>query len=163
MTWEQRVVITLIIIDGEARSPSQKKSHSRHHLLLRAISRLVLTMSVPSSHTNGTAPQTNGHSPSPLRSSPLHFTQYTNQPISNPKHGHYMLTVPYSRATGWGEASIGPRKTLQVDPLSGVCQYAVTCFEGMKVGPTLTPTSCNLRTVCWWLRLGVLMLIAAVL
>jgi branched-chain amino acid aminotransferase len=45
-----------------------------------------------------------------------------------------MLTIPWSAASGWGQARIEPRHELAFDPLSGVLQYAVTCFEGMKVG-----------------------------
>lgn len=45
-----------------------------------------------------------------------------------------MLTIPWSRVSGWGQAKISPRSELSFDPLSGVLQYAVTCFEGMKVG-----------------------------
>lgn len=44
-----------------------------------------------------------------------------------------MLCIPWNRVSGWGQATIGPRQELKVDPLSGVLQYAVTCFEGMKV------------------------------
>lgn len=47
-------------------------------------------------------------------------------------HGRYMLTVPWSRVSGWGQPKISPRADLAFDPLSGVLQYAVTCFEGMK-------------------------------
>ncbi|KAK1921147.1 branched-chain-amino-acid transaminase, partial [Papiliotrema laurentii] len=47
-------------------------------------------------------------------------------------HGRYMLTVPWSRVSGWGQPKISPRAELSFDPLSGVLQYAVTCFEGMK-------------------------------
>lgn len=49
------------------------------------------------------------------------------------KHGRYMLRIPWNRVSGWGQPTIGPRQELKVDPLSGVMQYAVTCFEGMKV------------------------------
>jgi branched-chain amino acid aminotransferase len=45
-----------------------------------------------------------------------------------------MLTISWSAASGWGQARIEPRHELAFDPLSGVLQYAVTCFEGMKVG-----------------------------
>jgi branched-subunit amino acid aminotransferase/4-amino-4-deoxychorismate lyase len=44
-----------------------------------------------------------------------------------------MLAIPWNRVSGWGQPTIGPRQELTVDPLSGVMQYAVTCFEGMKV------------------------------
>jgi branched-chain amino acid aminotransferase len=44
-----------------------------------------------------------------------------------------MLSIPWNNVTGWGQARIEPRKDITVDPLSGVMQYAATCFEGMKV------------------------------
>jgi hypothetical protein len=55
-------------------------------------------------------------------------------PAGKANHGRYMLTIPWSAASGWGQARIEPRHELAFDPLSGVLQYAVTCFEGMKVG-----------------------------
>lgn len=53
-------------------------------------------------------------------------------------HGRYMLSIPWNRVSGWGQATIHPRQEIKVDPLSGVMQYAVTCFEGMKVGSLLS-------------------------
>ncbi|KAL0242375.1 hypothetical protein I308_106004 [Cryptococcus tetragattii IND107] len=71
----------------------------------------------------------------PLLASSLELTRlpadFTPAP-GKESHGRYMLTVPWSRHTGWGTPKIGPRKDLQFDPLAGVLQYAVTCFEGMK-------------------------------
>lgn len=80
------------------------------------------------SHTPGSA----------LTSQNLYFQPLA--PNHSPKpgkesHGRYMLTIPWSRVSGWGQAKISPRSELSFDPLSGVLQYAVTCFEGMKVRP----------------------------
>jgi len=51
-----------------------------------------------------------------------------------------MLTIPWSRVSGWGQAKISPRSELSFDPLSGVLQYAVTCFEGMKASRFIRPS-----------------------
>ncbi|OXC64515.1 hypothetical protein AYX13_06140 [Cryptococcus neoformans] len=71
----------------------------------------------------------------PLLASNLELTRlpadFTPAP-GKESHGRYMLTVPWSRHTGWGTPKIGPRQDLAFDPLAGVLQYAVTCFEGMK-------------------------------
>lgn len=53
--------------------------------------------------------------------------------VGHENHGRYMLSIPWNNATGWGQARIEARKDITVDPLSGVMQYAATCFEGMKV------------------------------
>jgi branched-chain amino acid aminotransferase len=64
-------------------------------------------------------------------------------------HGRYMLTVPWSRVSGWGQAKISPRADLSFDPLAGVLQYAVTCFEGMKVSEKrLSQGCCSERVMC---------------
>lgn len=36
-----------------------------------------------------------------------------------------MLTVPWSRVSGWGQPKIGPREGLVFDPLSGVLQVGL--------------------------------------
>jgi hypothetical protein len=72
----------------------------------------------------------------PLAASNLFFTPLPTSHQVAPgkeKHGRYMLAIPWNRVSGWGQPTIGPRQELKVDPLSGVMQYAVTCFEGMKV------------------------------
>lgn len=53
--------------------------------------------------------------------------------VGHENHGRYMLSIPWNNATGWGQARIEARHDITVDPLSGVMQYASTCFEGMKV------------------------------
>jgi hypothetical protein len=80
---------------------------------------------------NGTA-----SNQAPLAASNLFFTPLPASHQVAPgkeKHGRYMLAIPWNRVSGWGQPTIGPRQELTVDPLSGVMQYAVTCFEGMKV------------------------------
>jgi len=82
--------------------------------------------------------QANGSAPNqaPLAASNLFFTPLPASHQVAPgkeKHGRYMLAIPWNRVSGWGQPTIGPRQELTVDPLSGVMQYAVTCFEGMKV------------------------------
>jgi branched-chain amino acid aminotransferase len=78
------------------------------------------------------------HTPGqPLSSKNLFFQPLPAQhavPPGKEAHGRYMVTIPWSRVSGWGQAKISPRAHLDFDPLSGVLQYAVTCFEGMKVG-----------------------------
>lgn len=72
----------------------------------------------------------------PLRSSTLFFSPLPPTHVPPPgkeSYGRYMLTIPWNRVSGWGQAHIAPRQDLSFDPLSGVLQYAVTCFEGMKV------------------------------
>ena len=71
-----------------------------------------------------------------MRASSLFFTPLPPTHVVQPgkeAHGRYMLTIPWNRVSGWGQPSIAPRAELAFDPLSGVLQYAVTCFEGMKV------------------------------
>ncbi|KAK4688242.1 branched-chain amino acid aminotransferase, partial [Tremellales sp. Uapishka_1] len=71
----------------------------------------------------------------PLRAEPLFFQPLPPSHTIAPgkeNHGRYMLTIPWNRTSGWGEATISPRQNLSFDPLAGVLQYAVTCFEGMK-------------------------------
>ncbi len=63
-------------------------------------------------------------------------------PPGKESHGRYMLSIPWNRVSGWGQAHIAPRQELSVDPLSGVMQYVVTCFEGMKV-------CCASLALCW--------------
>lgn len=74
-------------------------------------------------------------SPAPIRSSSLFFSPLPPTYVPLPakeSHGRYMLTIPWNRVAGWGQPHIGPRQDMSFDPLSGVLQYAVTCFEGMK-------------------------------
>lgn len=76
----------------------------------------------------------------PMAASNLFFTPLPASHEVAPgkeKHGRYMLAIPWNRVSGWGQPTIGPRQELKVDPLSGVMQYAVTCFEGMKVSHVL--------------------------
>ncbi|WVQ82786.1 hypothetical protein IAT38_004918 [Cryptococcus sp. DSM 104549] len=71
----------------------------------------------------------------PLLASSLYFTPLPPShvvPAGKESHGRYMLTIPWNRVSGWGQPRIGPRQDLTFDPLAGVLQYAVTCFEGMK-------------------------------
>ncbi|WVQ72173.1 hypothetical protein IAR50_001718 [Cryptococcus sp. DSM 104548] len=71
----------------------------------------------------------------PIQASNLFFTPLPPTHIVPPgkeSHGRYMLTIPWNRVSGWGQPKIGPRADLSFDPLAGVLQYAVTCFEGMK-------------------------------
>ncbi|WVR03017.1 hypothetical protein IAU60_000006 [Kwoniella sp. DSM 27419] len=71
----------------------------------------------------------------PLTASSLFFTPLPPSHIVPPgkeSHGRYMLTIPWNRVSGWGQPRIGARQDLSFDPLAGVLQYAVTCFEGMK-------------------------------
>ncbi|WWC90261.1 uncharacterized protein L201_005194 [Kwoniella dendrophila CBS 6074] len=81
---------------------------------------------------------TNGKGPrgaSPIKASSLFFTPLPPTHVVPPgkeSHGRYMLTIPWNRVSGWGQPKIGPRQDLSFDPLAGVLQYAVTCFEGMK-------------------------------
>ncbi|OCF32305.1 branched-chain-amino-acid transaminase [Kwoniella heveanensis BCC8398] len=77
----------------------------------------------------------NGHNLAPINASSLFFTPLPPSHIVPPgkeSHGRYMLTIPWNRVSGWGQPKIGPRQDLSFDPLAGVLQYAVTCFEGMK-------------------------------
>lgn len=73
---------------------------------------------------------------SPLKASNLFFSPLppSKDETTPHAHGRYMLTVPWSRHSGWGQPKIGPRGEISVDPLAGSVQYAVSCFEGMKVG-----------------------------
>ena len=57
-------------------------------------------------------------------------------------HGRYMLLVSWDRSKGWADPQIVPRGPIGVDPLSGVFQYSVTCFEGMKVSSLSFIPSC---------------------
>ena len=94
---------------------------------------------------------TNGSStPRPAPLSAAHVFFHPLPPAHAPApgkeaHGRYMLTLPWSRVSGWGQPKIAPRGELSFDPLSGVLQYAVTCFEGMKVGTSLAApmSSCD--------------------
>ncbi|WVQ64193.1 uncharacterized protein L199_002355 [Kwoniella botswanensis] len=82
-----------------------------------------------------TATKTNGHTLAPIQASSLYFTPLPPTHVVPPgkeSHGRYMLTIPWNRVSGWGQPRIGPRQDLTFDPLAGVLQYAVTCFEGMK-------------------------------
>ncbi|OCF43462.1 branched-chain-amino-acid transaminase [Kwoniella heveanensis CBS 569] len=77
----------------------------------------------------------NGHNLAPINASSLFFTPLPPSHVVPPgkeSHGRYMLTIPWNRVSGWGQPKIGPRQDLSFDPLAGVLQYAVTCFEGMK-------------------------------
>ncbi|ODO00445.1 hypothetical protein I350_07086 [Cryptococcus amylolentus CBS 6273] len=70
-----------------------------------------------------------------IQASNLFFTPLPPSHVVQPGkeiHGRYMLTIPWNRVSGWGQPKIGPRADLSFDPLAGVLQYAVTCFEGMK-------------------------------
>ncbi|ODN98442.1 branched-chain-amino-acid transaminase [Cryptococcus wingfieldii CBS 7118] len=73
--------------------------------------------------------------PRPFQADTLEFTplpaDYQPRP-GQENDGRYMLTVPWSQAKGWGTPKIAMRRPLEVDPVAGVMQYAVTCFEGMK-------------------------------
>lgn len=83
-----------------------------------------------------------------MAASSLYFTPLPPSHVVAPgkeKHGRYMLCIPWNRVSGWGQPTIGPRQELKVDPLSGVMQYAVTCFEGMKVSLHLAVTSYSRR------------------
>ena len=78
----------------------------------------------------------------PLKASNLFFSPLPPSHTPSPgkeSHGRYMLMIPWNRFSGWGQARIAPRQELSFDPLSGVLQYAVTCFEGMKVGSDTGP------------------------
>ena len=93
---------------------------------------------------------------SPFRSFPLFFHPLPPSHVPVPgkeAHGRYMLQVPWSKVSGWGQPRITPRAEIAVDPLSGVTQYAVTCFEGMKVGrmysSAFAPISISLGCVDW--------------
>ncbi|WVF67000.1 hypothetical protein IAT40_001743 [Kwoniella sp. CBS 6097] len=80
-------------------------------------------------------PKMNGHNLAPINASSLFFTPLPPSHVVPPgkeSHGRYMLTIPWNRVSGWGQPKIGPRQDLTFDPLAGVLQYAVTCFEGMK-------------------------------
>nr|XP_018266046.1 branched-chain-amino-acid transaminase [Kwoniella dejecticola CBS 10117]OBR88204.1 branched-chain-amino-acid transaminase [Kwoniella dejecticola CBS 10117] len=82
-----------------------------------------------------TTSKTNGHTLAPIKASSLYFTPLPPTHVVPPgkeSHGRYMLTIPWNRVSGWGQPKIGPRQDLSFDPLAGVLQYAVTCFEGMK-------------------------------
>ncbi|WWD22611.1 hypothetical protein CI109_107104 [Kwoniella shandongensis] len=71
----------------------------------------------------------------PLKASSLYFTPLPPShvvPAGKESHGRYMLTIPWNRVSGWGQPKIAARQELSFDPLAGVLQYAVTCFEGMK-------------------------------
>ncbi|KLT41800.1 branched-chain amino acid aminotransferase II [Cutaneotrichosporon oleaginosum] len=73
--------------------------------------------------------------PAELKASNLYFSPISPSHKPTPGkegYGRYMLTVPWSRTSGWGQPKIGPRQDISLDPLAGVLQYAVTCFEGMK-------------------------------
>jgi len=83
---------------------------------------------------------------SPLKASHLFFQPLppTHQPQPGKEiHGRYMLTIPWNRVSGWGQPKISGRQDLTFDPLSGVLQYAVTCFEGMKVRRLLRGCRCG--------------------
>lgn len=44
----------------------------------------------------------------------------------------HMVTIRYSEAKGWHDATIGPRGPLTLDPASAVLHYAQEIFEGLK-------------------------------
>lgn len=44
----------------------------------------------------------------------------------------HMLTIPYSKKTGWQEPVVGPYKPFQIDPAASVLHYGQALFEGMK-------------------------------
>jgi hypothetical protein len=130
---------------GGIRSPNPRARIFRR-VLTRNVdaSRIYLLITIPPimTQTNGTsAPsevpiQSNSHL-APLVASNLFFTPLPESHVVAPgkeKHGRYMLAIPWNRVSGWGQPTIKARQELTVDPLSGVMQYAMTCFEGMKVG-----------------------------
>lgn len=86
--------------------------------------------------TSATGTSTPDLSLAPLSSKNLYLQplppNHTPQP-GKENFGRYILTIPWNNVTGWGQARIEPRHDITVDPLSGVMQYAGTCFEGMKV------------------------------
>lgn len=44
----------------------------------------------------------------------------------------HMLTIPYSKKTGWHDATVGPYQPFQIDPAASVLHYGQALFEGMK-------------------------------
>ena len=44
----------------------------------------------------------------------------------------HMVTIRYSEAHGWHDATIGPREPISVDPATSVLHYAQEIFEGLK-------------------------------
>merc|ERR1739841_175284 len=44
----------------------------------------------------------------------------------------HMVTIRYSEAAGWHDATIGPRQNPSFDPSTAVLHYAQEIFEGMK-------------------------------
>jgi branched-chain amino acid aminotransferase len=107
----------------------------------------ILPIPLTMTQTNGTT--STGSHQAPLAASNLYFTPLPAGHQVAPgkeKHGRYMLAIPWNRVSGWGQPTIGPRQELTVDPLSGVMQYAVTCFEGMKVKPFGVANRSKLRS-----------------
>ena len=59
-----------------------------------------------------------------------------DEALKNPGFGtlfsDHMVTVDYSEAAGWHNATIGPRSPISLDPAASVLHYAQEIFEGMK-------------------------------
>lgn len=59
-----------------------------------------------------------------------------DQAIADPGFGKvftdHMVTVEWSEARGWHDATIGPRGPLTLDPAAAVLHYAQEIFEGLK-------------------------------
>jgi branched-chain amino acid aminotransferase len=61
----------------------------------------------------------------PLKANPLYFSPISpshKPPAGKEGYGQYMLTVSWSRVSGWGQPKISPRADLTFDPLAGVLQ-----------------------------------------
>ncbi|RXK37389.1 branched-chain-amino-acid transaminase [Tremella mesenterica] len=67
-----------------------------------------------------------------LKASNLFFSPAPPGTDRSGTRGRYMLSIPWSKQSGWGQPKIGPLETINLDPLAGALQYAVSCFEGMK-------------------------------
>lgn len=48
----------------------------------------------------------------------------------------HMITIDWSEAVGWHNATLGPRRPIALDPAASVLHYAQEIFEGLKAYPT---------------------------
>lgn len=59
-----------------------------------------------------------------------------DEKLANPGFGRlftdHMVTIRYSEANGWHDATVGPRAPLSLDPATAVLHYAQEIFEGLK-------------------------------
>lgn len=61
-------------------------------------------------------------------------------------HTDHMVVIDYDAAKGgWHQASIGPRKSIALDPAASVLHYAQEIFEGMKAFPHADGGLCMFR------------------